>query len=125
MAKNARLSPNKLAKEKENFASLKQITGYDPRKDEYKVANIQTVVDRLDASLEREAQLNAELDTLRDQIAADCTALSEKNDGAALQVAAQFGEDSNEYQSLGRKRKSERATGRRSKSTNGGSEPNK
>lgn len=111
MAKNARLSPNKLAKEKEQFAALKKIADYDPRKTEYEVAAIQPVVDRIDSKLEREAQLVAELAAVRDEIAADCTILCEKNDGAALQIAAQFGEDSTEWQSLGRTRKSERATG--------------
>lgn len=111
MAKNKRLSPNQLAKEKEYFSNLKQITDYDPRKAEYEVAAIQPVVTRIDASLEREAQLIAELATVRDSIAADCTTLAEKNDGAALQIAAQYGEDSTQYQSLGRTRKSERATG--------------
>jgi len=113
MAKKARLSPNKLAKEKGYFANLKQIAGYDPRKPEYEVAAIQPVADRLDASLERESQLMAELAQVRDSIAEDSTTFVEKNDGAALQVAAQYGEDSVEYQSLGRTRKSERKTGGR------------
>ena len=111
MAKNRRLTPNEYAKEKAQFAALKNITGYDSRKDEYKVAAIQPVVDRIDNNIEREAQLNAELATIRDEIAADCTIFCEKNDGSALQVAAQYGEDSTEYQSLGRTRKSERGTG--------------
>jgi hypothetical protein len=113
MAKNARLSPNKLAKEKGYFANLKLITDYDPRKAEYEVAAIQPVINRLENSLEREAQLLAELAEVRDLIAEDSTTFVEKNDGAALQVAAQYGEDSPEYQSLGRTRKSERRTGGR------------
>ena len=92
---------------------MKKIVGYDPRKPEYEVAAIEPVVTRLDASLEREAQLLGELAEVRDLIAEDSTMLVEKNDGAALQTAAQFGEDSVEYQSLGRKRKSERRTGSR------------
>lgn len=111
MAKTRRLSPNEYAKEKAQFAALKQIPDYEPRKPEYAVAAIEPVINRLDSKLEREAQLNAELAALRDEIAADCTILVEKNDGAALQVAAQYGEDSTEVQSLGRTRKSERATG--------------
>lgn len=117
MARNKRLSPNQLAKEKGYFANLKNIQDYDPRKEEYKVNKIQPVVDRLDTSLAREAQLIEELASVRDSIAADCTSLVEKNDGSALQVAAQYGEDSMEYQSLGRTRKSERRSGGR-RSTN-------
>jgi len=122
VAKKKRLSPNKLAKEKGYFANLKKIVGYEPRKAEYEVAAIQPIVDRLDDSLEREAQLLAELATVRDSIAEDGTALSEKNDGAALQTAAQFGEDSPEVQSLGRTRKSERKT--RRPANTGGTAPN-
>ena len=110
MAKKKRLSPNQLAREKGYFANLKKIADYDSRKPEYEVAAIEPVVNRLDANLEREAQLLAELAALRDRIADDSTLLVEKNDGAALQVAAQYGEDSLEYQSLGRTRKSERRT---------------
>lgn len=113
MAKNKRLSPNELAREKGYFANLKVIDGYDPRKADYKVTEIQPVVDRLDASLAREAQLLAELAELRDSIAADSTVFVEKNDGAAIQVAAQFGDDSAEFASLGRTRKSERKTPKR------------
>lgn len=118
MAKNKRLSPNDLAKEKGYFANLKKIEGYDPRNPAYTVEAIETVVERIDARLEREAQLLGELAEVRDFLAADCTTLVEKNDGAALQTAAQYGEDSTQYQSLGRKRKSERKTGGRRSGNN-------
>ena len=111
MAKKKRLSPNQLVKEKGYFANLKLIADYAPRKPEYAVDAIEPVVNRLDGNLEREAQLLAEIAAVRDLIADDCTLLVEKNDGAAVQVAAQHGEDSLEYQSLGRTRKSERRTG--------------
>lgn len=124
MAKNTRLSPNKYAKEKAQFAALKKITDYEPRKEEYAVAAIEPVINGIDSKLEREAQILAELAALRDEIAADCTILVEKNDGAALQVAAQYGDDSTEWQSLGRTRKSERATGLTRKPKNTGNTPN-
>jgi hypothetical protein len=118
MAKNRRLSPNQIAEEKRYFSNLKNIAGYRSLKPEYEVAAIQTVVDELDAALAEEPQLMARLAQVRDSIAEKGTQLTEKNDGAAIQTAAQVGEDSPEYQSLGRKRKSERGTRRRS--TNGG-----
>lgn len=122
MAKKTRLSPNKLAKEKESFANLKAITGYSPARAEYEVAVIQPIVDAGDSLRVLEAQKKAELADIRDQIAAKDSEFVEKNDGAALQVAAQYGEDSPEYQSLGRKRKSERRT--RRPSNTGGNTPN-
>lgn len=121
MANKKRLSPNKLAEEKSNFENLKAIEGYHSQKPEYEVAAIQAVADVLDAKLAREAVLLAELAELRDDIAENGTVLSEKNDGATIQVAAQFGEDSPQYQSLGRKRKSERRT--RGRTTPSGNTP--
>lgn len=118
MAKKKRLSPNKLATEKSYFANLKAIPEYHPMRGEYSVASIQTVEDEIGALLEQESQMVANLATLRDSIAEKGTLFVEKMDGAAVQIAAQFGEDSSEYQSLGRKRKSERRTGRNR--TNGG-----
>lgn len=112
MAKNRRLSPNQLAEEKGYFTNLKNIAGYNSLNSNYAVAAIQTVVDELDAALEEETQLLARLATVRDTIAEKGTQLVEKNDGSVIQVAAQFGEDSPEYQSLGRTRKSERRTRR-------------
>ena len=118
MAKNKRLSPNQLAEEKGYFANLKKVQGYAPHRPEYKVEAIQPVEDECDTLRELEAQKVAELKSIRDQIAAADTRFVEKNDGAALQTASQFGEDSAEYQSLGRKRKSERKTGGRRSSGN-------
>ena len=118
MPKNRRLSPNQIAEEKRYFSNLKNITGYHSLKPDYEVTAIQTVVDELDAAIAEEPQLMARLAQFRDIIADKSCQLVEKNDGAVIQVAAQFGEDSPEYQSLGRKRKSERGIRRR---TNGGS----
>jgi len=123
MAKKKRLSPNQLAEEKGYFTNLKNITGYRSLKPEYEVAAIQADVDALDAALTEETQLIARLAQVRDIIAEKGTSLVEKNDGAVIQVAAQFGEDSPEYQSLGRKRKSERGTTRR-RSSGGNNTPN-
>jgi hypothetical protein len=122
MARNKRLSPNQLTREKGYFTNLKNIAGYHPQNPEYAVAAIQPVEDIIESSLDEETRLLARLAEVRDIIAENSTIFVQKNDGAALQVAAQFGEDSPEYQSMGRKRKSERSTNRRSNS--GGSTPN-
>ena len=119
MAKKKRLPPNKLAEEKRYAANLRAIQNYTPLRAEYSKEAVTAVEDELDALLEEEAQKLAELDDLRDRIADKGASFVEKNDGSVIQVAAQFGEDSPEYQSLGRKRKSERATGRRRKSGSG------
>lgn len=118
MARNKRLSPNRLAEEKRHFANLKAIADYRPMREEYSVEAIQPLETEGDRLRALEAQKMAELAEIRDLIAETDTKFEEKLDGAAVQVAAQFGEDSPEYQSMGRKRKSERATGRRPKNNN-------
>ncbi len=122
MARDKRLLPNRLAEEEGYFNNLKNITGYSSLKPEYAVAAIQTVVDTIKSATVEETQLIARLVQIRDIIAEKGTSFVEKNDGAVIQAAAQFGEDSPEYQSLGRKRKSERGTTRRRSS--GGNTPN-
>ena len=107
-----RLSPNQLAEVKANFAGLKQISGYSPLNAEYKVGAIEAIETALDALLLQEAQVAANLADLRDQIAEKGTEFQQKIKGATQQVVAQFGDDSTEYQSLGRKRASDRAKGR-------------
>lgn len=122
MAKNKRLSPNELSREKGYFTNLKNISGYRSQNPAYEVAAIQPIEDLIESSLDEETRLVARLAEVRDIIAENSTKFVEKNDGAALQVAAQFGEDSPEYQSMGRTRKSERSTNRRPNS--GGNTPN-
>lgn len=119
MPKNKRLSPNDLTREKGYLTNLKNIASYKSQNSDYDVAAIQTVEDALDAALVEETRLVDQLARIRDVIAENSALLIEKNDGAVIQVAAQFGEDSPEFQSLGRKRKSERSTNRRPKPGSG------
>lgn len=123
MAKKKRLSPNKLAQERANFENLRTMTGYRSQKPEYEVTAIQAVVTELDDAIAKEARLIAELAETRDIVAEKGTEFAEKMDGAATQVSAQFGEDSSQYQSVGRKRKSERGTRGRGGSVQSGNTP--
>lgn len=123
MSKKRRLSPNKLAEERANFENLKVIPDYRSQKPEYEVAAIQAVETELDDAIAKEARLVAELAETRDIVAEKGTEFAEKMDGAATQVAAQFGEDSPQYQSVGRKRKSERGTRGRGGSGQSGNTP--
>lgn len=127
MAKNVRLSPNQFAEEKGYAANLANITDYHPHNPDYSVVAIQAVITAIESATTEETQLLARLAEVRDILAENGTLLVQKNDGAVIQVAAQYGEDSPEYQSLGRKRKSERGTTRRrssSGSSSGGNTPN-
>ena len=110
MPKSKRLTPNKMAEVKASFEGLKSISDYAPIKNEFKTAEIKTVADSLDALLEQEAQILAQLGDVRDQIADQGTMFLQKMKGAAQQIIAQYGDDSAEIQKLGRIRSSERAT---------------
>ena len=112
MAKNTRLSPNKLAEVKASFAGLKGISGYAPVKDEFKVSEIQPIETAIDDLTAQETQLLVQLGDVRDQLAAKGTEFVQKMKGAGQQVIAQFSDDSSEIQALGRKRSSERSTRR-------------
>ncbi|MGC2238083.1 MAG: hypothetical protein WA584_18120 [Pyrinomonadaceae bacterium] len=119
MARKKRLSPNRLAQEKGYFANLKAIADYKSQRDEYKVDAIQPIEDEGDRLRTLEAQKIAEIADIRHLVAENDNKFEEKLDGAALQIAAQYGEDSPEYQSMGRTRKSERNSGRRPKNSGG------
>ncbi len=122
MAKKIRLSPSQLAEMKAEFQNLKTMDGYESHKPDFEVAAIQAVDTSIDALLAQEAQVKNQLASISDQIADKGREYIDKMNGAAQQVVAKFGDDSAEYQSLGRKRKSERRT-RRPKS-GGGDMPN-
>ncbi len=110
MARKTRLSPNKLAEVKSSFAGLKTIGDYKSVKPEFEVSLIQAVETAVDDLTLQEAQLSAQLDDVRDQLADKGKEFTQKMKGAAQQVIAQYGDDSAEIQKLGRKRTSERAT---------------
>ena len=109
MAKNEtrRIRPSQLQEDRDSFAALKVMTGYTPANSDFTVAKIQTsqqaMVDKRDA----EAQQQAELDAARDDVTAAEWEFHNAVLGAKAQVKAQFGEDSNELQALGLKKKSE------------------
>jgi ribosomal 50S subunit-associated protein YjgA (DUF615 family) len=107
---------------KRDFAGLKSIADYAPIKKEFEVVQIQPIEDALDTLLTEEAQLEAQLAALRDRIADKGYDLVQKMNGAAQQIIAQYGDDSPELQAIGRKRKSDRAVGRRGKSGGSGGE---
>ena len=118
MAKKRRLSPNALAKLKDDFAGLRGITDYRPTKSEYDVATIQTVDTTYDDLLDEEARAEAHLADVRNQIADNGTEYTLKMKGSRQQVIAQYGDDSPEFEAVGGKRTSNRRTGGRRGSGN-------
>lgn len=109
MAKNEtrRIAPSVLQADRDAWAALKTMAGYAPRKEEFSIGAIKGAVEALIAKGEIAAQKEAELDSARDDATAAEWAFHNLVLGAKGQVVAQFGDDSNELQTLGRKKKSE------------------
>ena len=109
MAKNetVRIRPIILQEDRDAFAALKNVTGYSPSNASYAVTAITTAQTTLLDKRETEAQKQADLDAARDEAVAAEWAFHNLMLGAADQIKAQFGADSNEFQALGYKKKSE------------------
>ena len=103
-----KLSRLLLQKDRDAFAALSLITGYAPADKNFSIANGKTAAEEMDANHDTEAQTVATLKNVKDDTKASEWAFHNFMLGVKNQVAAQFGDDSNEYQSLGLKKKSEK-----------------
>lgn len=115
MAKKRRLNKKVLQEDLEAFAALKTIQNYTPSNPEFSLVNLTASHTTMSASQTDEVQKQAALDAAKDIAADDEHAFHNKILGGKTQVKAQFGENSNEFQSLGMKKKEEYKVGRRSK----------
>ena len=109
MAKNQTvpLRPAFLQADTAAFAALKVIAGYSPNNEDCDVASVQGVLTAMTTAQEAEAVAIAALATAHDvRVAAEWT-FHNRMLLVKDQVSGQFGEDSNELQSLGLKKKSE------------------
>ncbi|HEV7859047.1 MAG TPA: hypothetical protein VGO91_10565 [Pyrinomonadaceae bacterium] len=109
MAKNQtrRIAPAVLQADRQAFAALQAITDYRPANASYAVAAIQTIADQMETKQTLETQAAAAFDTAHDDANAGEWAFHNAILGAKAQVDAQFGDNSNEHQSLGQKKKEE------------------
>ncbi|MGB9179995.1 MAG: hypothetical protein WCB68_12180 [Pyrinomonadaceae bacterium] len=112
MAKNQtrRIAPSILNADKDALNALKAAEGYRPANAAYEVAKIESSRQTMEAKQAAEVQAQAALDAARDDATAAEWEFHNNMLGAGVQVAAQFGKNSNEYQSLGRKKTSEYKT---------------
>lgn len=113
MSKPKRLNKKILQEDLDAYAALQAIAGYKPSNDQFSLANVAASHTTMGASQTDEVQKQGALDAAKD-IATDGERDFHNNIlGAKTQVKAQYGENSNEYQSLGMKKKEEYKTGRR------------
>lgn len=112
-SKTKRLRPIILQEDLDAYAALLAIADYNPSNDAYKLGNITTSKTTKDERQTIEVQKKAEADAARDNSTASEWDFHEMILGVKEQVKAQFGASSNEYASLGMKKKSEYRTGQR------------
>ncbi|MDR2938523.1 MAG: hypothetical protein LBU92_06275 [Prevotellaceae bacterium] len=99
-----------LKKDEFAYNALLAIGGYQPAQAQYSIDVITSSYDALKLAQRIEVQKQGELKAARDNAVAAAHAFHAAMLQAKTQVRAQFGEDSNELQSLGLKKKSERKT---------------
>jgi hypothetical protein len=107
MAKQARMAPAMVQKDRDNLEILKTFSDYAPVNLSYTAENVEVKRAELDVARTEELLKEAETATARDH-----TAVLEREYHALMikvgeQVAAQYGKDSDQYQALGYKKKSE------------------
>lgn len=109
MAKNEtkRIRPSALSADKDAFHALKAINNYAPANSAYTVDKIETSRTAMEEARALEVQAQAAADAARDRATAAEWEFHNNMLGATTQVAAQFGKNSDEYQSLGKKKTSE------------------
>src|SRR4051794_3369971 len=97
-----RLRPSQVQTDKDAFASLQAITGYAPANTAYTLAKINAAQASLASAQQAEAQAMSAAAAARDDAVARERDFHNLMLGAKDQVIAQFGQDSNEAQALGR-----------------------
>ena len=119
MAKNQtrRLSSQIVAQDKASLAALQDIDDYKPTNAAYKLPDIEAADDAVDVDRKKETQIAKNARNARDRAVACEWALHNLILGAKKQVIAQYGEDSDEVQAVGLKKKSAYKSGGKKKST--------
>lgn len=112
-----RLRPAILQEDLDAFAALQAIEDYNPSNPAYKLSEGTTVFATMRNEQTLEVQKDAAAEAQRDKAVNSEYDAHDYIQGSKIQVKAQFGENSDEYASLGLKKKSEYRTGRRTPST--------
>lgn len=113
MARPKRLSKKTLQEDREAYAALQAIADYNPSNQDYKLTNITASFQAMETDQTAEVQKKAAADTASDKATASEYKFHNDILGAKAQIKAQYGESSDELQSMGLKKKSEYLTGTR------------
>jgi len=112
-----RIPPTTLQADLESFAALQAFTDYTPANPAYTVAAITAAKQNMESKQTAETQAAAAYDSARDAATDSEWEFHNAVTGAKTQVEAQYGPNSDQIQSLGRKKKSEYAKPARRAST--------
>ena len=117
MAKNQtrRITSAVLDTDREAFDALQGVNNYAPANQAYKTETIRAVRERMDDALREATQAEAAASAKRDAATAAEWEFHNSMLGAKVQVEAQFGSNSDEFASLGMKKKSAYKTPSRSR----------
>lgn len=122
MAKNEnkRRTPSEIQEDKDAQAALNVMTDYNPSNKKYAADKVAAARKAMDDAQVEETQAEKAAMKARDKANAAEWAFHNMMIGVTKQVVAQYGDDSDELQSLGKKKKSEykKPTGRPKKTGN-------
>ena len=106
--RNYRMRPKDIKADRDALNALRDLADYAPLNPAYNVAALTTLEQALEQALLNEQRIEKALKAAQDSVKAAGWALHEGLLGAKIQVAAQYGDDSDAIQSLGLKKKSKR-----------------
>src|ERR1051325_719860 len=98
-----RIPPSQIAEDEEAFAALKAITNYAPANPAYTLAAIEQAYQELQAARTVEVQADDAAKAASDNVVEKQAHFHNLILGSKDQVTAQFGRESNQAQSIGRK----------------------
>jgi hypothetical protein len=112
-----RLKPSIIEDDKRAFSALQAISNYQPANSDYMIDKVTLHLQTMEAARATEAQAAAALNAARDRMISAEWMFHNAMLGVKQQVIAQFGQDANEVQALGLKKKSDRKSPTRMKKT--------
>lgn len=98
------LKPSIIAADRESVAAVQGITDYAPANSDYTTQSLLAAQAEMDAKAVAAAQAEAAFKTARDEAIVAAHRYHNKVVGMRDSVGAQYGKDSNQFQSVGRKK---------------------
>lgn len=107
LKQNIPLKPSILAADRDSVAALQNITDYAPANPDYSRQSLLDAQAEMDDKMAKMAQAEANFKAARDEAVASSHRYHDKVVGMRDSVGAQYGKNSNQFQSVGRKKPTE------------------